>query len=65
MKKLSLALVVLMLIVRTVSAQNTTLKVTLANSSSTSCYIQLPAINFYSLKKGSFDILLNASGTGM
>ena len=64
MKKLLLVLTVLLLTIRAASAQNTTLKITLANSTSTSCYLQLPAINFYSLKKGSFDIPLNVSGTG-
>jgi thiol-disulfide isomerase/thioredoxin len=65
MKKLSVVLIVLLLTIGTASAQNTTLTVTLNNSTSKSCYLQLPVINFYSLKKGSFDIPLNASGTGV
>jgi thiol-disulfide isomerase/thioredoxin len=64
MKKLSLVLIVLLLIARATSAQNTSLKVTLVNSTSTSCHIWLPALNTDYLKTGAFDMPLSTSGTG-
>ncbi|MFI5160740.1 MAG: TlpA family protein disulfide reductase [Sphingobacteriales bacterium] len=64
MKKLFASLSALFLIANSSFAQNTTLKVTLANSSSTSYHIWIPGLNLNYQKKGSFDVSLNASGTG-
>lgn len=66
MKKYILLLTLLTLTVCSAFAQNTTLKVSLANSTSKSCHIWLPDAPAHvdRLNTGSFDISLNTNGTG-
>ncbi|HJP61894.1 MAG TPA: TlpA disulfide reductase family protein [Mucilaginibacter sp.] len=66
MKKLLAFLCVSFLIISAAFAQSTTLKVSLSNSTSTSCHIWLPDIpsNIDNANKGSLDIPLNTTGKG-